>query len=160
VVQTAEQESASCDPRSPSHARSAAWERPGSDPSVAADSTGDEDSLDPAAERGADGRSRLQERLGLWGKIISLINIPYWFTWWFAYFGPSGDQDAALRIVPAAALGAVNYLALWVIGAGRPRSLRTLKVADVVAHALIGMAFCGGLRLHPVPAMMAVDSVA
>lgn len=117
------------------------------------------ESFDPAADTAPDGRPSLQARLGTWGKVLTLVNIGYWLTWWLTYVGPHGDQTAAGRIAPAAALGCAAYVSLWVIGKGRPRSVAFLEVVDVVGFATIGGAFCAGLIGHPVPPIIAIEAL-
>jgi hypothetical protein len=119
-------------------------------------------SSDPGSERGASGRSQLQDRLALYAKVLNLVYLAYWpgflMTWGNE---PNVGFDRALGHVLAPGtfvLGAIQ-LAFWLVVRARVRSGRELRVIDLGAHALIGTAFAVIVATHPSPSIAVFEGV-
>jgi eukaryotic-like serine/threonine-protein kinase len=118
------------------------------------------DPSDPALEIGADGRTLLQARLAVYGKILTIVNAAYWSGFLILWsrepsvgFRPALDHVVSLSSLALAAL----FAALWLVCRGRPRRVGLLRWLEVAAHVGYGICFGPGLILHPSPTVLTFE---
>jgi hypothetical protein len=116
---------------------------------------------DPALEVATGGRSLLQERLALFGKVMVILNLSFWPGFLLMWGREPGAWTASL--LPARALAvwipvnAALALALWLATRGRVRPVRTLQRLDAAAMVAIGAWFSLQKLVHPQPLFAAFD---
>jgi hypothetical protein len=118
------------------------------------------DTSDPALEVGGDGRTLLQERLAVYGKVLTAINAAYWAGFLLLWsrepsvgFGPALGHVLSWSSVPLA----VVFGAMWLLGRGRPLPVPVLRGLEVVAHVVYGACFGPGMILHPSPTVITFE---
>ena len=117
---------------------------------------------DPALEVGSDGRTLLQSRLALFGKVMVILNLTFWPGFLLLW----GNEPSAWRssLMGRGSMGlwiAVNMsicLLLWGLTRGRPRPKRALLVIDAGITLAIGLWFALNKFVHPQPLFGVYDA--
>jgi tRNA A-37 threonylcarbamoyl transferase component Bud32 len=95
---------------------------------------------DPALEPGEDGRTLLQRRLALYGKVLVLQSIAYWLIYALIWGPTVGFETSLGHIVsPDVILLTAIYSVFWLVARGRPLPAGVLLVTDVVGSLAIGI---------------------
>ena len=119
-------------------------------------------SSDPGSERGATGRSQLQDRLALHAKVLNLVYLAYWpgfLLTWGREASVGFDRALAHVLAPGTfVLGGIQ-LAFWLVVRTRVRSGRELRAIDLGVHTLIGIAFAVIVAMHPSPSIAVFEGV-
>jgi hypothetical protein len=118
------------------------------------------DPSDPALEIGADGRTLLQARLAVYGKVLTVVNAVYWLGFlvlWSREPGV-GFRPALAHVLSwsSVSLGVV-FAVLWLVCRGRAQPVPVLRGLEIAAHVVYGVCFGPGMIKHPSPTVLAFE---
>ncbi len=126
-------------------------------------STASGSATDPALETDAHGRTLLQSRIGLYGKVMFLLSLAFWPGFFGLWFGEPSAWTSSMfprrTLLASASFNSVVYLFIWWFGRGRPRSARALYIFDGTAMLVLGACFAMHGFSHASPHFSVLESV-